>query len=193
LRTVVSFRDITPYTLTRGLTVRACTQLSHDITPRCYPRHYSGVACMTPLNNSNTVAYFRDGGKRGIVPIDFPMRIVELRKGDQKFLHDDFSRGRRRRRLDYGKRVENQSVVERIRARLGTRIILIMSPSCNFLLRSFTSNRISSQNLIFLTITSIIENILSIEYCLLNTVMTMKLITKIISIKILIFLKITNI
>jgi len=95
---------------------------------------------MTPLNNSDTAAYFRNGGKRGVVPIDFPMRIVELRKGDQKFLHDDFSRGRRRH-LDYGKRVENQSVVERIRARLGTRIILIMSPSCNFLLRSFT-NRI---------------------------------------------------
>ena len=85
LRTVFSFRDITPYTLTRGLTARACIQLSRDITPQCYPRHYSGVARMTPLNNSNTAAYFR-GAANGESPrLIFRFRIAELREGESFF------------------------------------------------------------------------------------------------------------
>lgn len=50
---------------------------------------------MMLLNNSDTAVYFRkgEGGKRGVVPIDFPMRIVELREGDRKFLHSTISRG----------------------------------------------------------------------------------------------------
>lgn len=76
-----------------------------------------------------------------------------------KFLHSDFSRGRRQRRLDYNKRVESQSVVERIRVRLGMRIILIMSPSSNLAYSCYRSNVESKFH--FLIIISIIESILS--------------------------------
>lgn len=52
------------------------------------------VLHVTPLNNSDTAAYFRGGENGGAVPIDFPMRIVELQEeGPKVSPRNDFSRG----------------------------------------------------------------------------------------------------